>query len=89
MADQRALYESISRRGVQGARAGSAQRQRVVIFALVGILLALAVASQFFVGGSTRRPAAKAEFHSGKKPYSQLCTAFRNRVESRFSSSRK
>jgi len=57
MADQRALYESISRRGVQGARAGSAQRQRVVIFVLVGIILALAVASQFFIGGNAPRPA--------------------------------
>jgi hypothetical protein len=57
MADQKALYESISRRGVQGSRADSAQRQRTVIFAVVGILLAIAVASQFMMGSSAQRPA--------------------------------
>jgi hypothetical protein len=56
MAGEKALYESISRRGVQGSRAGSAQRQRAVIFALVGILLAMAVASQFMTGGNAQRP---------------------------------
>ena len=56
MADQRALYESISRRGIEGAGAGSARRQRVVIFALVGVFLAIAVATQFMNTGSVQHP---------------------------------
>jgi hypothetical protein len=56
MADQKALYESISRRGAEGARSDSARRQRAVIFALVGILLAIAVATQLMTGGNTQRP---------------------------------
>jgi len=56
MADQKALYESISRRGVEGSRESSARRQRAVIFALVGILLAIAVASQFMTSGNAQRP---------------------------------
>jgi hypothetical protein len=56
MADQKALYESISRRGAEGARSDSARRQRAVIFALVGILLAVAVATQLMTGGSTQHP---------------------------------
>lgn len=56
MADQKALYESISRRGVEGSREGSARRQRIVIFALVGLLLAVAVAGQLMSGGNAQRP---------------------------------
>ena len=56
MADQKALYESISRRGVEGSREASARRQRAVIFALVGIILAVAVASQFMIGSNAQRP---------------------------------
>jgi hypothetical protein len=56
MADQKALYESISRRGVVGSRSGSARRQRAIIFALVGILLAAALASQFMTSGNLQRP---------------------------------
>jgi hypothetical protein len=56
MADQKALYESISRRGAEGARSDSARRQRAVIFALVGILLAIAVATQLMTGGNAQRP---------------------------------
>lgn len=55
MADQKALYESISRRGVEGARADSAKRQRAVIFALVGIILGVAIASQLIMGGNVQR----------------------------------
>ncbi len=56
MADQKALYESLSRRGVEGARGDSARRQRIVIFAVVGILLVIAVASQLMGGGNSQRP---------------------------------
>jgi hypothetical protein len=56
MADQKMLYDSLSRRGVEGARSGSAPRQRAVIFAVVGILLALAVASQFMTRGNAQHP---------------------------------
>jgi len=63
MADQKALYESISRRGVEGARMDSARRQRTVIFALVGILLALALAAQFMTAGSTQRPTVVDQSH--------------------------
>jgi hypothetical protein len=56
MADQKALYESISRRGVEGSREASARRQRAVIFALVGLLLAAAAASLFVTGGNAQRP---------------------------------
>jgi hypothetical protein len=56
MADQKALYESLSRRGVEGAREDSARRQRVIIFAVVGILLAIAVAFQLMSGGNGQRP---------------------------------
>jgi hypothetical protein len=56
MADQKALYESISRRGAEGARSDSARRQRTLIFALVGILLAIAVATQLMTGGNAQRP---------------------------------
>lgn len=58
MADQKALYESISRRGVESARSDSARRQRTVIFALVGILLAVAVAAQFMTSGTAQHPTA-------------------------------
>jgi hypothetical protein len=64
MADQKALYESISRRGVRGSRAGSAQRQRLVIFAVVGILLAIAAASEFMTGGNAQRPATVDVLHN-------------------------
>lgn len=63
MADQKALYESISRRGVEGARSDSARRQRTVLFALVGILLVVAVATQFMTSGTTQHPTA-IESHS-------------------------
>jgi hypothetical protein len=56
MADQKALYESLSRRGVEGARGDSARRQRIVIFAVVGILLAIAVFTQLMSGGNGQRP---------------------------------
>lgn len=56
MADQKALYQSLSRRGVEGAREDSARRQRVIIFAVVGILLAIAVATQLMSGGNGQRP---------------------------------
>ncbi len=56
MADQRALYESLSRRGVEGSREGAARRQRTVIFALIGILLAIAVATQFMTSGNGQHP---------------------------------
>jgi hypothetical protein len=58
MADQKALYESISRRGAESARSDSARRQRAVIFALVGILLAIAVATQLRTRGNIQRPTA-------------------------------
>lgn len=64
MADQKALYESISRRGVEGARSDSARRQRAIIFALVGILLGLAVATQLMTNGTTQRPTAVDISHS-------------------------
>jgi hypothetical protein len=63
MADQKALYESLSRRGVEGAREDSARRQRIVIFALVGILLAIAVASQLMSGGNAQRPTSIVQSH--------------------------
>jgi hypothetical protein len=56
MADQKALYESLSRRGVEGSRDAAARRQRTVIFALIGILLAVAVATQFMTSGSGQHP---------------------------------
>ena len=56
MADQKALYESISRRGVEGSREASARRQRTVMFVLVGLLLAVAAASLFVTGGNAQRP---------------------------------
>ena len=56
MADQKALYESLSRRGVEGAREDSARRQRVIIFAVVGILLGIAVATQIMGSGNAQRP---------------------------------
>ena len=56
MADQKALYESLSRRGVEGAREDLARRQRIVIFAIVGVLLAIAVATQLMGGGNGQRP---------------------------------
>jgi hypothetical protein len=56
MADQKALYESLSRRGVEGAREDSARRQRIVIFAVVGILLAIALYTQLMSGGNGQRP---------------------------------
>ena len=56
MADQRALYESLSRRGVAGSREGAARRQRTVIFALIGILMAVAVATQFMTSGKGQHP---------------------------------
>lgn len=58
MADQKALYESISRRGIEESREGSARRQRLIIFVLVGLLLAVAVASQFMTSGNAQRPTA-------------------------------
>jgi len=63
MASQRALYESISRRGAEGTRAGSAWRPRAVIFALVGIILAAAVASDFLTGGAAQRPTMVDQSH--------------------------
>ena len=63
MADQKALYESISRRGVEGARSDSARRQRAVIFALVGILLAVAVATQFMTSGTAQHPTVVDQTH--------------------------
>jgi hypothetical protein len=57
MADQKMLYESISRRGMEASRGTSARRQRLVIFAVVGLLLAMAVASQFVMKGNAQRPA--------------------------------
>jgi hypothetical protein len=56
MADPKMLYDSLSRRGAEGARSGSARRQRAVVFALVGILLAIALASQFMTSGNDQHP---------------------------------
>jgi hypothetical protein len=56
MADQKALCESISRRGVEGLREASARRQRTVMIVLVGLLLAVAAASLFVTGGDVQRP---------------------------------
>ena len=56
MADPRALYESMSRRGIEGSRADAARRRRAVILALVGIFLVIAVATQFMNAGSARHP---------------------------------
>ena len=63
MADQKALYESLSRRGVEGAREDSARRQRMVIFAVVGILLGIAVAAQLMSGGNGQRPTSIVQSH--------------------------
>jgi hypothetical protein len=63
MADQKALYESLSRRGVEGAREDSARRQRVIIFAVVGILLGIAVASQIMGSGNVQRPTSIEQSH--------------------------
>jgi hypothetical protein len=66
MADQKALYESISRRGAEGARSDSARRQRTVIFALFGILLAIAVATQLMTSGNAQRPATVDPSHTSE-----------------------
>jgi len=63
MADQKALYESLSRRGVEGAREDSARRQRIIIFVVVGILLAIAVATQLMSGGNGQRPTSIEQSH--------------------------
>ncbi|MGD0291232.1 MAG: hypothetical protein ABSC63_16445 [Candidatus Binataceae bacterium] len=66
MADQKALYESISRRGSEGARSDSARRQRTIIFALVGILLAIAVVTQLMTSGNAQRPVAVDPSHTSE-----------------------
>lgn len=47
MADRKAILESMSRRGLVDSRETTAKRQRIVIFALVGLILAAAAYIQF------------------------------------------
>ncbi len=47
MADRKAILEAMNRRDPSGVREAAAKRQRVVIFALVGLILAAAAYIQF------------------------------------------
>ncbi len=54
MADRKAIIDSMSRRGLLDSRETAAKRQRVIIFAIVGLILAAAAYIQF--GGTTVTP---------------------------------
>lgn len=63
MADRKAILESMSRRGLLDSRETSAKRQRIVLFALVGLILAAAAYVQF---GGAIVPAAQTRADSSQ-----------------------
>ena len=63
MADQRALFESMSNHRIEKTREGSTRLQRIIFSVLAVLLLALVRASQFVSEGTPQRPSSIEESH--------------------------
>jgi hypothetical protein len=64
MADHKAVFESMSRRGVVNAREGAAKRQRVLFFTVVGIIVVAMGLTQFWSAGRVQHPTSTDQLQS-------------------------
>jgi hypothetical protein len=63
MADQRALFESMSHHRIEETRQGSTRLQRIIFSVLAVVLFALVLASQFVTEGAPPHPSSIEESH--------------------------